>query len=187
MWSSSMPDAQSTAVSHRSQLSLFAWLLAMLLPAAMAALSAGCGFHLRGSAALPPAMAVTFIKSNNPFSSLVDDFSAALQVHDVRVTKERSEATAVLNILDSSIKTAVLSVNTAGKVLEYDIQQTIRFSVVTAGNKPLVQEQTVSLSRDYVYSSTGTLGKERERKVVLTNLQRNIVNLAMLRITAAAR
>ena len=187
MWSSSMPDAQSTTASHRSRWSFFAWLPAMLLLAGMAALSAGCGFHLRGSAALPPAMAVTYIRSNQPFSSLVDDFAAALKVHDVRVTQERSEATAVLNILNSSVETRVLSVNTAGKVLEYDILQTIRFSVVTAGNETLVPEQTVSMNRDYIFSSTDVLGKQREGKVVRANLQYNLVNLAMLRIAAAAR
>jgi len=187
MWSSSMPDAHSTQAPHRPRWSIYACLPAVLLLAGMAALSAGCGFHLRGSAALPPAMAVTFIRSDRPFSTLVDDFSAALKVHDVRVTQERSEATAVLNILSSSIETRVLSVNTAGKVLEYDILQSIRFAVVTSGNETLVPEQTVSMNRDYIFSSTDVLGKQREDKVVRANLQRNIVNLAMLRIVAVAR
>jgi len=81
----------------------------------------------------------------------------------------------------------VLSVNTSGKVLEYEIIQTVSFSVVTAGNEPLVPVQTVSMNRDYVFSSTDVLGKQREDKVVKANLQQNIVNLAMLRIAAAAR
>ena len=55
------------------------------------------------------------------------------------------------------------------------------------GNEVLVPEQSVSLNRDYTYSSTDVLGKQRERKVVLSNLQTNIVNLAMLRIAAAGR
>jgi LPS-assembly lipoprotein len=150
-------------------------------------LSSGCGFHPRGSAALPPSMAITFIKSGQPYSSLVDDFAAALKIHDVRVTQERSEATAVLNILENTTETGVLSVNTSGKVLEYEIKQTVSFSVVTAGNEPLVPVQSVSMNRDYVFSSTDVLGKQREESVVLANLQQNIVNLAMLRIAAAAR
>jgi LPS-assembly lipoprotein len=186
MWSFSMANKQTTGVRYRPQHSLYAYMSAVLLLAGMVALAAGCGFHLRGSAALPPAMAVTYIKSSQPFSTLVDDFSAALKIHDVRVTEERSEATAILNILDSTVETRVLSVNTAGKVLEYDILQTIRFSVVTATNETLVPEQTVSLSRDYVFNTTGVLGSQREGKVVRANLQSNVVNLAMLRITAAA-
>ena len=159
----------------------------VLLLVGLVALTAGCGFHPRGSARLPPSMAITFIKSNQPYSSLVDDFAAALKIHDVRVTQERSEATAVLNILENTIETGVLSVNTSGKVLEYEIMQTISFSVVTAGNETLVPVQTVSMNRDYVFSSTDVLGKQREDKVVRANLQQNIVNLAMLRIAAAAR
>jgi len=182
-----MTNWQTMRMGHKPLRGFFACLPAVLLFAAVVALSAGCGFHLRGSAALPPSMAVTFIKSNDPYSSLVDDFSAALKIHDVRVTKERSEATAVLNILENNNKIGVLSVNTSGKVLEYDLIQTVRFSVVTAGNEPLVPEQTVTMNRDYVYSSTDVLGKQREAKVVRANLQRNIVNLAMLRIAAAAR
>ena len=72
-------------------------------------------------------------------------------------------------------------------MLEYEIIQTIRFSVVTAGNEPLVPEQTIKLNRDYVFSSTDVLGSQRENAVVRSNLQANIVNLAMLRIAAAAR
>jgi LPS-assembly lipoprotein len=153
----------------------------------MAGMLAGCGFHLRGSASLPPSMAVTYIKSAEPFSTLVDDFAAALKIHDVQVTQERSEATAVLNILDNSVKIGVLSVNTSGKVLEYEIKQTISFSVVTAGNETLVPKQTVTMNRDYIFSSTDVLGSRREEKVVRANLQSNVVNLAMLRIAAATR
>jgi LPS-assembly lipoprotein len=182
-----MSGTQATGMQQHPRRGFLVHLSAMLLFAGLVALTAGCGFHLRGSAALPESMAVTFIKSDEPYSSLVNDFSAALKIHDVRVTEERGEATAVLNILENTIDTGVLSVNTSGKVLEYEIIQTIRFSVVTAGNEPLVPEQTIKLNRDYVFSSTDVLGKQRENAVVRANLQANIVNLAMLRIAAAAR
>jgi len=148
---------------------------------------AGCGFHPRGSSALPSAMAVTWIKSAKPYGSLVDDFSEALRVHGGVVTRERSEATAVLNILSNDIEKRILSVNTVGKVLEFETRQTIRFSVETRENLPLVEVQEVSMSRDYLFINTDILGKEREDRVVRETLQRNLVNLAMLRITAAAR
>jgi LPS-assembly lipoprotein len=182
-----MKNMHTTGIGRKARCSFLLQMTAVLLLSGLAVLSAGCGFHLRGSAALPPAMAVTYIKSDQPFSTLADDFAAALKIHDVRVTQERSEATAVLNILENKVKTGVLSVNTAGKVVEYEIIQTIRFSVVTAGNEPLVPEQTVSMNRDYIFSSTDVLGSRREDKVVRANLQSNVVNLAILRITAAAR
>ena len=148
---------------------------------------AGCGFHLRGSGALPTEMSVTYIKSARQYSSLVDDFAAALRVHDVQVTEVRSDATAVLTITRDDYEREVLSVNTAGKVLEFELRQTIRFSVITGDGLPLIEDQSVSLSRAYLYSSTDVLGKQREETVVRQILQKNLVNLAMLRIEAAAR
>lgn len=160
------------------------WLAGWLLAAGVLAGLAGCGFQLRGSAALPAEMAVTYIQSTQPFSSLVTDFGAALTARGVSVTEQRSAATAILKIHDNKVEQRVLSVNTAGKVLEYELQQTVRFSVATAANQLLLEEQSVSLSRDYLYSNTDILGKQREDQEVRQTLQRNLVNMAMLRLAA---
>ena len=148
---------------------------------------AGCGFHLRGSDALPAAMSVTYIQSGNPFSTLVDDFADALRTHGVQVTEDRAAATAVLRIHKNDKGRDVLSVNTSGKVLEYQLWQAIRFSVATAENLPVVEQQTVTMRRAYLYRSADVLGSEREKDAVRSTLQKNLVNMAMLRVAAAAR
>ncbi len=148
---------------------------------------AGCGFQLRGSAALPAEMSVTYIKDIRPFSTLVDDFAAALRLRNIMITDRESTATAVLHITENSTEKSVVSVDTAGNVLEYEIRQTIRFSVLTSAQQVVVSDQSVSLSRDYIFSSTDVLGKAREEQVVGATLQENLVNLAMFRIAAAAR
>lgn len=150
-------------------------------------LLAGCGFHLRGSADLPSTMSLTFIKGIRPFGTLADDFSAALRLRGIKVIDSERYATAVLQITQNSTEKQVLSVDIHGNVLEYEIRQTIRFSVMTADGQPVVPEQSVALSRDYIFSSTDVLGKQREEQVVRATLQENLVNLAMLRIAAAAR
>ena len=165
---------------------LQAWLVWSLLLGLLSAIAA-CGFHPRGSSALPSEKDVTFIKIGQPYGSLVDDFSAALQAQGGQVTAQRSEATAVLHIVSNVIEKRVLSVDTAGKVLEYETRQTVRFSVETSEKLPLVEEQEVSMARDYIFSSAEVLSTEREDRIVRKALQRNLVNLAMLRITAAVR
>jgi len=150
-------------------------------------LLAGCGFHLRGSADLPAAMSVTYIKGIRPFGTLADDFSAALRLRGVTVTDVEQSATAVLQITQNSTEKVVLSVDTNGNVLEYEIRQNVRFAVAAADGLPVVEEQSVALSRDYIFSSTDVLGKQREEQVVRATLQESLVNLAMLRIAAAAR
>jgi LPS-assembly lipoprotein len=117
----------------------------------------------------------------------VDDFAEALRTHGGSVTTERSEATAILEIISDHVEKRVLSINTAGKVLEIETRQTIHFSVTGSDQLPLVEAQEVSMKSDYLFISTDVLGKEREDRVVRQTLQRNLVNLAMLRITAVAR
>jgi LPS-assembly lipoprotein len=162
-------------------------LFVCLLVVSMVATFSGCGFHLRGSDALPAEMSVVYIQSGNPFGSLVDDFAGALRTRGAQVTEDRAAATAILRILENDRERDVLSVNTSGKVLEYQLRQTIRFSVATAENRPIVEPQTVSMRRAYLYSNTDVLGSEREKDAVRETLQKNLVNMAMLRITAAAR
>jgi LPS-assembly lipoprotein len=150
-------------------------------------MQSGCGFQLRGTTDLPAAMAITHIKGIRPFGTLADDFSAALRLRNITVTDSEHTATAVLEISENNTEKLVLSVDTAGNVLEYELRQTIRFSVITPAQQVVVPEQSVALSRDYIFSSTDVLGKVREEQVVRATLQENLVNLAMLRIAAAAR
>jgi LPS-assembly lipoprotein len=160
-------------------------LLNILLAGCLVLTLSACGFQLRGSAMLPEEMSVTFIKHKRPYGTLMDDFAEALRAHHVTVTYERSEATAVLAIISSDRDKDVLSVNNNGKVLEYQLRQTIQFSVKTSDNLPLVEPQAVTMTRDYLYSSTDVLSKDREEAVVRRALQQELVNLAILRITAA--
>jgi len=147
----------------------------------------GCGFQLRGSTALPAAMAVTFIKGEKQFDTLNDDFRDALEGRGVRVTDNRSEAMAVLRIQENNKERDVLSVDVGGKVLEFLLRQTIQFDVITADKQPLVERQTVTVSRDFVFNKDDILAKEREADLIEKELQRDAVNLAMMRITAAAK
>ena len=158
----------------------------LLLAACMAVTLCACGFQMRGTAALPEEMSVTYINSNNPYGTLVTDFADALRVHHVVVTEDRSEATAILDIMDDKQDKSVLSVNSSGKVLEFQLQQSIEFDVKTSDQLPLLEPQRVSLTRDYLYSNTDVLSKEREQVVVRRALQRELISLAILRITAAA-
>lgn len=146
-----------------------------------------CGFHLRGDADLPDAMAVTYIQGKKPFDTLNDDFRDALEGRGVRVTENRDEATAILRILGNRDEKDVLTVDIGGKVQEILIRQMIRFDVVTPDNQPLVEKQTVTLSRDFVFNKDDILAKQREADLISKELQLDVVNMAMLRIAAASR
>ena len=93
----------------------------------------------------------------------------------------------MLEIISDNREKDVLSVDNAGRVLEFQLRQTIQFAVTTSDKLPLLEPQSVTMTRDYLYSNTDVLSKEREEVVVRRALQRELVYLAMLRITTAAR
>jgi LPS-assembly lipoprotein len=148
---------------------------------------AGCGFQLRGSSGLPQDMAVTYIQGAKPWSSVYENFRDALEGHGVVVTGARDEATAVLVILENESRRDVLTVDIGGKVQELQYVQMIRFQVAARDQRVLVPEQAVTARRDFVFNKTEILAKERESQFIRQALQRDVVNLAMLRIMAAGR
>jgi LPS-assembly lipoprotein len=155
---------------------------------AVAALLLGaCGFHLRGAAPLPAEMSVSYIHGTTEFDSLYDDFRTALESRGARVTQDRGEATAVLNILENNTDRNVLTVDLGGKVLEYRFSQNIQFEVAAADGQPLLDRQSVTASRSFKFNRNDVLGKEGEAEFIRKELQRDVVNLALLRITAAGR
>ena len=171
----------------RARASLFVVTGRCLCVAVVSLLLGACGFHLRGSESLPAEMSVTYIHGTSEFDSLYDDFRTALESRGVRVTQDRGEATAVLNILESNTDKDVLTVDLAGKVQEFRISQNIQFEVTAADGQPLLDQQSVTRSRDFKFDRNDVLGKERESETIREELQRDVVNLAMLRITAAGR
>jgi len=148
---------------------------------------AGCGFQLRGSSGLPQDMAVTFIQGAAPWTEIHQDFRDALEDRGVIVTEERSEATAVLRILQQEFRADVLTVDIGGKVQELQYVQMIRFQVAARDQQVLVPDQAVTARRDFVFNKNEILAKERESQFIREALQRDVVNLAILRIMAAGR
>ncbi len=132
-------------------------------------------------------MSVTYIQGASEFDSLNDAFRTALESHGARVTEDRGEATAILTILENNTDKDVLTVDLGGKVLEYRIRQNIHFEVAAADGHMLVDRQSVTASRVIKFNSKTLLGKERESEMIRRELQRDIVNLAMLRIVAAGK
>lgn len=158
--------------------------LALLIVMAAAMLS-GCGFQLRGSNTLPAVMASTAIEGGDRFGSLVKDIESALILRGANVVSETTEATAILKVLSNQVNRRVLTVDASGKVQEYEIRQTLRFHVITPSQAVVLPEQKLSLSHDFVFVRTDVLGKEHEELQVRRDLQRDLVNLMMLRMASA--
>jgi LPS-assembly lipoprotein len=158
-------------------------------------LLASCGYHLRGAYQLPPQMATTVIRSDNMNGELVRGLKRSLQISGINVVSEvnpsdgkivkQSEVT-VLRIFKESQRKRVLSVDINGRVREFELYYRLSIEL-TGADGFFVPEQSLELSRDFLFDPEDVLGKSDEEADLLRDMQRDMVRLIMLRLQAVAQ
>ena len=159
----------------------------ILYLAAFVLLLAGCGFHLRGAVRLPPVMAVTYIQAPNPYSRLVTDLRETLTGNGVKVTGQRPAATGVLNILGEGASSRQIVVSASGQIREMELNYTVSFELQDAKGAVLLPPQTLTLRRSFTFNVADVLGVSAQQDILQRNMQRDIVQLMLLRLQALVK
>lgn len=155
--------------------------------ALLAALLAGCGFHLAGSRPLPQQLQSTYIEVVVPYRvsepPLEVSLRTLLQRRGGHVNSSASSAGTVITLSDLNESRLVLSIGTDGKVLEFQLVTTVSYRV-TAGGKVLMPPGTLSLSRSYSFNAEQVLAKDAEEARLREYIQRELAELLLLRMEA---
>jgi len=154
----------------------------VLMIASMGLLSA-CGFQLQGRTPLPKPLAVTFVQAENQQSDFVQGLRKALLTSGARLARSNDAASGTVRVVKDEVKRSVLSVSARNTPREYEVTYTVRFSV-SAGDKELLPEQEVALSRDYSFDETALLAKEHEEAILREALARDLVGIVMRRLAS---
>jgi len=154
-----------------------------LLAAAAVCLSA-CGFRLQGSEPLPRSLAVVHIDANDTQSDFYFGLRKALMAAGTQIDDESAEeAGAVIHITQDSSVEHVLTVSALNVPNEYELTYTMKFSVTNKGHELIAAEQHVLL-RDYSYSESAQLAKEREKNILSAALAHDLVTVVMRRLSS---
>jgi len=148
----------------------------------MAALLAGCGFHLRGQAQLP--FETLYIPGGNPLVvELKRNVAAASKT---RLVSSSSDAQAVLGFTQELREKVILSFNAAGRVSEYQLRYRVGFRVTDPkGAQVYLPTSEILLTRDVSYSDAQVLAKETEEALLYRDMQSDMVQQIMRRLVAA--
>ena len=148
------------------------------------ALLGGCGFHLQGSYPMPRSLAVVHIDAIDTQSDFYIGMRKALLASGTRLDDAGSDASAAtLHILTDSAKQTIVTVSALNVPTEYELSYTVRFSVDANGRQLLAPEQRVLL-RDYSYSESAQLAKQREAAILTTALARELTAVVMRRLAS---
>jgi LPS-assembly lipoprotein len=143
----------------------------------------GCGFHLRGQADLSPELAKTHIVGVSPYSEFAANLRQQLRANGVQIV-DAEQSTSTLRITRNVGGKRVLSVDQNGKVLEFELYSVISFEVRGQNKTILLKNQTISLSRSFLFDVNDVLGKAEEEALLREDLQEDVVRLIIYRLQA---
>ena len=152
--------------------------LAVVLAAALA----GCGFQLRGTAALP------FETLYMPGASggIALDLKRNIQSGTrTTVVDDPKKAEAVLDFTQEVREKNILSLSTTGRVSEYELRYRVGFRVHDGKGGEFLPVTTVQLTRSVSFNDSAVLAKETEEQQLYRDMQTDMVQQVMRRLAGA--
>lgn len=145
-------------------------------------LADGCGFRPRGAAALPPAMAATYLDVEDTRGQFRRELRSALMSNGIQVVSDRSAATAVLEVPIQRLRRQVLSVGARARAREFELVYNVQFTLRDLQGDPLFPTQDLELRRDYTFDEQQVLGTTGEEQIIREDLRRDMVRQILLRL-----
>ncbi len=159
------------------------WLITALLSASLVS---GCGFHLRGKVDLPEQLSAIYIQQKNasPLRLAVRD---ALTFAGGNVVKDKSLASATLELEDTRVTRAVRTVDLRGKATSYTLTLRTVFRVLSPTNETLLPSKIASASRKLNFNSVQVLASERESGILVKEMEKDVAQQIIRNLARAGQ
>ena len=162
------------------------WLQTMLCVAGFVAL-AGCGFHLRGSAALPAVMQHKVYLQVNGGGEFARSLGAALRASKVNVLDTSTKGVATLAVPTAAFSSRMLTSGAVQRVGEYVVGFNVQFTLVDGDGKTVIPTQSLSLSHEFAIDQTQFSAITSETEAIQRSLVREMTDAVLRRLEAQAR
>ncbi len=126
----------------------------------------GCGFALRGELSLPNEMSATFLEAKQPFGTMARRLRQVLAANGAGMVDHRDSATAIVELQGERFSRTVLSVNTRGKVSEYQLNLKVTYRLISTDGELLRPSESTELKRDFTFDDQQILGKSQEDALI---------------------
>jgi len=159
--------------------------------ACLVLLGSGCGFAPRGGITGSDAVGAIFVDAPRdvPVAPLLREKIAE---QGLNLIANRDEANVLVRLSRERQAQRVLSVQSQGKVSEYELRHSIDMLVIKAPAgefarySPGLTPNRVLIRREYTFDETGVLGKEDEASILKREMQEELARTLLLRIIAGS-
>jgi len=141
----------------------------------------GCGFKLRGAAGGVLDLPAIYIQADE-LNPALRSLRQRLRQRGVETVGGLATARLVLTLGNEVRKRKVLSVSTAGKIQEYQLQYAVQFSLRDVDGTPRLASQTLSLTRSYSYDDLDVMAKSEEQEALYRSMRQEAVQRIIRRL-----
>lgn len=143
-----------------------------------------CGFHLRGALNLPAAMSETHIEYAGSDIEIRQQIARQLASNGVGIASSPETATAILEIISSSVGRKVLSKNVEGRPQEYRVNVALRYQLRDAEGTLLVGSDEVTRETVLALDPNDPLGARVAVEESAKTLRADVVREMLERLSA---
>lgn len=164
---------------HRSPGSLTGWLRLCLLAGLLGLLSA-CGFALRGATDFSFSTIYVSLPDSSP---LAGDLKRQLRANGkTTIASDAQHADVILDVLGETREKVILSLNSQGRVREYNLLYNFRFRVRDKAGNEVLEPVTIQLKRNLTFNEAQALAKESEEALLYRDMQADLVQQILRRL-----
>lgn len=147
-------------------------------------LTTACGFHLRGSQLAELDINNIYINQSSA-PKLAKEVKSQLAGAGVTLSDSNQGATYIVTLKEERFDKSILSVSAAtGKVEEYELVYSAKFDAVHADGRKIIENDPVSLARDFTFDENAVLSKFSEESLLQDDLVRRSASRVLRRLQA---
>jgi LPS-assembly lipoprotein len=139
-----------------------------------------CGFALRGAVVFPFQSIYVGLPES---SALGGELKRNLRANGkTEVTAQAANADVILDVLGESRDKVILSLNSQGRVREFNLIYNLKFRLRDKAGHEVLQPTTISLKRNLSFKENEVLAKEAEEALLYRDMQSELVQQIMRRL-----
>ena len=140
----------------------------------------GCGFQLRGSAALPFRNLYTTFSRTSPVGA---EFRRLVRIaQDTRLVDDPAKADGRLEVLVEQREREVVAFSSTGRPREYQLRLRFAFRVTDNRSRELLPATEIVLSRDVTATDIEIVSKQQEEELLYREMQSDLVQQLLRRL-----
>ncbi|MDD5215713.1 MAG: LPS assembly lipoprotein LptE [Methylococcales bacterium] len=132
-----------------------------------------CGFHPRGSYAMPLEMQAVYLEGGTPI--LREQVATQLRNSKSQLAESREKAGIVIKLFDEQFVRRSVSLSERGKTNEYELLYRLEYEVATPKDAILLSRQPLEVRRDYYNDQQAILARDNEENVLRSEMSQQVV------------